>query len=98
MNDEWRKNDKIRMNEKRRVTAFVILSFVLHSSFQSSFIKLDQIEIGPNIFAALAPCLFEKMEEARLFGSGVGMPGSHCLVPLLNLFRRILCSIFLHPL
>jgi hypothetical protein len=38
------------------------------------------------------------MDEARLFGGGVGMPGNHRLVPLVNLFGRVLRSIFLYPL
>ena len=34
---------------------------ICHSSFQPSFIKFDQIEISPDIFAAFAAGLFEKM-------------------------------------
>ena len=48
--------------------ATVTLSFglplafdICHSSFQPSFIKFDQIEISPDIFAAFAAGLFEKM-------------------------------------
>ena len=51
-----------------RVDVPVILLFglsssfgIYHSSFQSSFIKFDQIEISPDIFAAFAAGLFEKM-------------------------------------
>ncbi len=67
-------------------------------SFQSSFIKLDQIEVSPNILAPFAASLFEKMEETRLFGSGVGMPRNHGLVPLFNCFGGMSRSVFLHSL
>ncbi len=65
-----------KMNRAMRSSHFVIPdSFVIrHSSFQSSFVKLDQIEISPNILASLATGLFQKMEEARLFGGSVWMP------------------------
>ena len=50
---------------RARIDVPVILLFglsssfgIYHSSFQSSFIKLDQIEISPNILAPFATGLF----------------------------------------
>src|SRR5262245_17974624 len=42
-------------------------------SFQSSFVKLDQIEISSNILAPFAPRLLQKVQKARLFCGSVGM-------------------------
>src|SRR6266487_220765 len=67
-------------------------------SFEPPFIKLNQVEIRPNIFAAFAACLFEKMKKPRLFGSGIGVPRNHCLIPLFDRFWRILRSVFAHPI
>src|SRR5207249_4868221 len=67
------------------------------SSFESSLIKFDQIEIRPNIFASFASRFFQKMEKTRLFCGGVGMTGDHRLVPLFNRFRGMSRSVFLYP-
>ena len=61
---ERRKNDGSQMTKASTDVALWPLyhsSFVRHSSFQPSFIKFDQIEISPDIFAAFAAGLFEKM-------------------------------------
>src|SRR4029077_1026860 len=46
---------------------------------------------------SLAAGFFEKMQETRLFSSGIGMARNHGLVPLIDRFGRMLLSIFLHP-
>ncbi len=38
-----------------------ILFVIRDESFQPAFVEFDQIKISPNIFAAFATCLLEKM-------------------------------------
>src|SRR4029450_4196827 len=65
--------------------------------FEAAFVKLDQIEISPNIFASLASSLFQKMEKARLFCRGVGVGGNRHLVPLFDRIRGMFCCVFPDP-
>src|SRR5205823_14863250 len=69
----------------------------LRSLLQSPFIKLDQIEIGPNIFATVPACFFEEMLEARFFRGRIRMTRNHRVVPLFDGFWRMLHSVFLYP-
>ena len=39
----------------------LILFVIRDESFQPAFVEFDQIKISPNIFAAFATCLLEKM-------------------------------------
>ena len=57
-----------------------------HSSFQSSFIELDEIKVGPDIFAAVTAGFFQEMSEARFLGGSIGMARDHGMVPLFDGF------------
>ena len=64
---------------------------------QSAFIELDEVKISPDVFAAFAAGLLQKMEETRLLHRGIGMAGNHGLVPLFDLFQRMPCTVLSNP-
>src|SRR5439155_1445695 len=65
---------------------------------QTSFIKLNQIEIGLNIFAPGAARFFEEMIKARVFCRGIRMARNHFLVPMFDRIGRVFRSILIDPI
>jgi len=75
-------NDEIQMTKTEHAlmcqsfcySGFLRSSAFIIRHFQPAFIKLDQIEISPNILAPFATGLLQKVKKARLFGGSVWMP------------------------
>src|SRR5947207_4306927 len=59
-------------DRKRGARAFLL---------QSSFVELDEVEVGLNVFPAGAPGFFQEMGEARFLGGGIGVARNHGGIP-----------------
>ena len=52
--------------------------------FQPSFVELDEVEIGFDVFPAFAAGFLQEMEEPGFLGGGIGMTRNHRLVPVFD--------------
>jgi hypothetical protein len=70
----------------------------LPALLQASFIELDKIKVGLNIFAPGSARFFEEMIKARAFCRGIRMARDHFLVPMFDRIGRMFRSILIDPI